>query len=92
MQHGLKHQIWSANDYMHALSEQRRFDCSMYSFVSLRFKVLCAPLQAVQPSKEIRREELEREFRANQQYLQNASHHRGSQPTASRVETLQLSQ
>lgn len=46
--------------------------------------------QAVQPSKEIRREELEREFRVNQQYLQNASHHRGATPTSSRVETLQL--
>lgn len=47
-------------------------------------------LQAVQPSKEIRRDELEREFRVNQQYLQNASHHRGAVPTTSRVESMQL--
>ena len=46
-------------------------------------------VQAVQPSKEIRREHLEHDFRINQQYVQNASHFRGAQPTANRVESLQ---
>ncbi|DBA84817.1 hypothetical protein WJX77_007049 [Trebouxia sp. C0004] len=45
-------------------------------------------LQAVQPSKEIRREHLEHDFRINQQYVQNASHFR-AQPTATHVESLQ---
>ncbi|KAL3145493.1 hypothetical protein ABBQ32_003317 [Trebouxia sp. C0010 RCD-2024] len=43
-------------------------------------------LQAVQPSKEIRREQLELDFKANQQYVQNASHHRSATPTSGRVE------
>ncbi|KAL3136670.1 hypothetical protein ABBQ38_005911 [Trebouxia sp. C0009 RCD-2024] len=43
-------------------------------------------LQAVQPSKEICREQLELDFKANQQYVQNASHYRSATPTSSRLD------
>lgn len=74
---------------MYSMPEQSK-DCAFSMARSSRFDFhVHTYLQAVQPSKEIRREQLENDFRINQQYLQNASHHRIMQPTASSVESLQ---